>query len=151
MVQKILITEKELEGFKNKETKLKTQLAEAKKRLGATAQGSWGGCAAKEQAQQDVRYYTIALADITKTIKKCSLTEKSSDKDTVQVGSRVKLEIDGEVSDYVIGIGQPDDNLPHVSPISPLGKALLGRKTGETISFFTPAGEVNARIVSIGE
>jgi len=71
---------------------------------------------------------------------------------------------EGAVSDDTVGIGNrveiEDENGEHmeieissvggVSPDSPVGRALLGRKVGDEVEIEAPRGAWRARIVSVG-
>ena len=70
--------------------------------------------------------------------------ESSLTDDTVGVGSRVEIEDDqGERMDVEIS------SVGGVSPDSPVGRALLGRKAGDEVEIEAPRGAWRARIVSI--
>lgn len=60
----------------------------------------------------------------------------------VQVGSSLKVEHQGQVLDlYIVGSNEADPVIGRISNESPLGQALLGKQTGETIRVTTPKGE----------
>ena len=71
--------------------------------------------------------------------------ETSVAADTVGVGSKVEIEDDGgermEVEISSVG---------GVSPDSPVGRALLGRKVGDEVVIEAPRGSWRARILSVG-
>ena len=65
--------------------------------------------------------------------------------DTVGVGTRVEIEDEqGERMQVEIS------SVGGVSPDSPVGRALLGRKVGDEVEVEAPKGSWRARIVSIG-
>ncbi|MFM9108058.1 MAG: GreA/GreB family elongation factor [Chloroflexota bacterium] len=67
----------------------------------------------------------------------------------VRVGSTVTVEIDGEQERYTIA-GALDARADGViSSDSPLARALLGRRAGETATLFSPRGRIEARILAI--
>ena len=73
--------------------------------------------------------------------------------DTVRLGSRVHVLEDGEDEPEVYQIvGQVEANPSNgkSSDESPLGRALLGRKIGDTVRVNAPAGEIVFKIVDIG-
>lgn len=49
----------------------------------------------------------------------------------------------------IVGVDETDIKRGHISWISPLGRALLGSKVGDTITFRTPQGESNVEILKI--
>jgi transcription elongation factor GreA len=73
------------------------------------------------------------------------LVDQDAAPDTVGVGSRVVVEDErGEQLQIEIS------SVGGVSPDSPLGRALLGRRTGEEVEVEAPRGAWRARILSIG-
>ncbi|MBA3736497.1 MAG: transcription elongation factor GreA [Actinobacteria bacterium] len=65
--------------------------------------------------------------------------------DTVTVGTRVEIEDEqGEKMEVEIS------SVGGVSPDSPVGKALIGRKVGEEVEIEAPRGSWRARILSVG-
>jgi transcription elongation factor GreA len=57
-----------------------------------------------------------------------------------------------EVERYLIGsIEERDSGAQVISPGSPLGKALMGKKAGETVTYEAPSGTLKVEIVSVGD
>ena len=68
----------------------------------------------------------------------------------VKLGSRVTLNIRGKREEFMlVGEWEADPKERKISHESPLGKALLGRKSGEKIEVEAPAGRISYTIVSI--
>jgi transcription elongation factor GreA len=68
----------------------------------------------------------------------------------VGLGSRVTVDADGEEVTYVIvGAAESHPGSGRISSASPVGQALLGHSTGETVAVRTPAGERQLRILEI--
>lgn len=66
----------------------------------------------------------------------------------VTVGLR--YEGDDEVEWYLLGsIEERPDDVPVMSPDSPLGRALAGHSAGETVSYEAPTGKLRVEIVEI--
>lgn len=63
----------------------------------------------------------------------------------------IRYEGDDEVEKYLVGsIEERHDDLDVISPVSPLGAALLGSGAGETVSFVAPTGaELRVEVVSV--
>ena len=71
--------------------------------------------------------------------------EAAAASDTVGVGSKVELEDErGERMEVQIS------SVGGVSPDSPVGRALLGAKAGDSVEVEAPSGAWTARILSIG-
>jgi transcription elongation GreA/GreB family factor len=67
------------------------------------------------------------------------------------VGSRVTVRhADGEQETYeLVAPGETEVRLGRISPDSPLGAALLGRRAGETASMHTPAGPLEFTVMDV--
>ncbi|MGW4563916.1 GreA/GreB family elongation factor [Streptomyces sp. NPDC004561] len=91
------------------------------------------------------------IADITDRLKQADLAGPART-DAVGVGSTVTVRFeDGSTETLQIGeVAEAlDQNL--VTADSPLGRALLGRRSGDTVQYDTPDGHTSAVVVSIGE
>src|SRR5512133_2965714 len=72
------------------------------------------------------------------------LDENAATGDTVSVGARVEIEDEqGERMEVEIS------SVGGVSPDSPVGRALMGRKVGDEVTIEAPRGSWRARIVSV--
>ena len=77
-------------------------------------------------------------------LSRVELVEKAGDGDLVEVGSQVELEDErGERLQVRIS------GVEGVSPDSPVGRALLGKKAGDEVEVDAPSGAWHARILSI--
>lgn len=71
--------------------------------------------------------------------------------DEVELGTLVTLRFDnGDTETVQVGtMAMGSDDTATVTPDSPLGKALLGHREGETVTYTTPRGEGSARVVRV--
>jgi transcription elongation factor GreA len=72
----------------------------------------------------------------------------------VAAGVKVSLRYvgDDEVERYLVGsIEERDAGTPVISPGSPLGQALMGKKAGTTVTYDAPSGQLEVEIVSVGD
>ena len=68
----------------------------------------------------------------------------------IGLGSVVRIETDGDTIDYtIVGTSDSDVAAGRISSSSPVGRALLGRASGDEVVITTPAGERHYRIVSV--
>lgn len=71
----------------------------------------------------------------------------------IDLGSRISVEeasAPGEVTVYeLVGTAEADPGAGRISNASPVGRALVGRRVGETVTVRTPRGEVEYRIVAV--
>lgn len=69
---------------------------------------------------------------------------------SVKLGSTVTVKINGKKEVFrVVGQWEADPTEKKISHESPLGKALLGKKVGETVEVEAPAGKIIYSIISI--
>lgn len=80
------------------------------------------------------------------------IDEDSIDISTVSVGCTVKI-LDVEYKENlvykIVGTTESDPANNRISNESPVGKALLGKKKGETVNVETPGGQIKLKIVDI--
>ncbi len=119
--------------------------------IGAAAEdGDLSENAAYDHAKEEQALLEGRIATLEHFLRNAVLIE-SSTHDTVQLGARVTIEEEGEEETYTI-VG-PLEAAPlkgRISNESPIGKALLNHKPGDTVRVLAPSGERTIRIVSIG-
>ncbi len=80
--------------------------------------------------------------------------EEAAASTTITVGSvvTIKYDDDDELQSLVVGtIEERREGMSVVSPHSPMGQALIGKTTGDTIEYEAPGGTLRVTIVSLGE
>ena len=154
-MQEVILTQ---EGYNKLEerlnelkTTIRTEIAERIKT--ARGFGDLSENSEYDEAKSAQRANEEEIAELELKIKNEKIIdEKEIDTKTVQIGNLVKLldiEFDEEV-EYTI-VGSTEVNLAEnkVSNVSPIGKALLGRKKGETVDVEAPAGTIQYKILAI--
>lgn len=69
---------------------------------------------------------------------------------TVQIGSHIKITDGTKEYEYsIVGGYESDPSKMSISHISPLGKALMGKRTSETVVFEAPSGKKTFTILEI--
>ena len=104
--------------------------------------------AKKEQAELEERI--IKLENMIRVA--VIIDEDSIDLNIVTIGSIVKIfdfEFDEEVEYTIVGSAEADPYDFKISNESPVGKALLGRKKGETVEVTVPDGRIKLEILDI--
>ena len=93
------------------------------------------------------------IAEIENILANCSVIEETdSDPDTVRLGSKITvmdIMLDEEESYQVVGSQEADPMNGRISEESPFGKALLGKRVGDTVIVDAPAGNIEYKVVSI--
>ncbi|MCS7256302.1 MAG: transcription elongation factor GreA [Thermomicrobium sp.] len=108
--------------------------------------------AAYDAAKHDQAFIEGRIREIEELLKRVELIEEPTDGDrsVVRVGSTVTIEIDGELETYtIVGAIEAKPSAGRISNESPVGKALLGHRAGETVTIQTPNGQITARIVKV--
>lgn len=89
------------------------------------------------------------LRRLSRLIKNAVIVE-SIIKDIINVGSKVTLKIDNKKVEYlIVGGYESDPSDGKISHLSPLGKALIGKRVNEEVIISTPSGKISYKIVKI--
>ena len=93
------------------------------------------------------------IAEVENILANCIVIEEhEEDFDTVRMGSRIvveDLEFAEQEAYQVVGSQEADPMNGRISEESPFGKALLGRKAGDTVIVEAPAGNIKYKIIEI--
>ncbi|SHK36123.1 transcription elongation factor GreA [Tepidibacter formicigenes] len=153
--KEVLLTE---EGYKKIEDELeflktvrRKEVAERIKvaiSFGDISENSEYDEAKNEQAQLEER-----ILKLENMLRKAVIIDESQvDLSVVTIGSIVKvndLDFDEEVEYTIVGSAEADPYEFKISNESPVGKALLGRKVGETVEVQVPDGIAKFKILEI--
>jgi len=67
-----------------------------------------------------------------------------------ELGSTIRVEVDGEERRLmIVGSAEADLSAGRISNVSPVGRALLGRRVGDVVTIRTPSGEVRYAVLAI--
>ena len=103
-----------------------------------------------EQAKNDQAFLEGRIMTLEQTIKNAVIIDEGSRHDLVEIGSKVTVEADGHKENYVIvGSAEASPAEGKISNESPVGRALMGHRAGETVRMSVPAGTIEMKIVSI--
>ncbi len=137
----------ELKTVKRQETADKIKLARS---YGDLSENSEYDEAKNEQAMIEAR-----IATLEQTLKNAVIIADKSEregKDEIHVGSKVKV-LDCEYKDEcvyeIVSSFEADPLSNKISEDSPLGKELLGKKAGKTISVNAPIGVLKYKILEV--
>jgi len=103
--------------------------------------------AKNEQAMLEAR-----IAALEDKLRSATVIDAADlDTDVVRVGTKVEVRDDaGKATTYmIVGSAEADPAEMKLSNESPVGKALLGRRSGEEVVFSTPKGERKLHITKI--
>lgn len=157
MAKQIVVTSEGLRKLEEELEQLKTvkrkEIAEKIKQalsFGDLSENSEYDEAKNEQAMVEARI--LSLEEMLKNVK--VLDEEDISTDMVSMGCRIKVldvEFDEEITYTVVGSTEADPNQFKISDESPVGKALLGARVGETVEVEVPAGTISLKILEISK
>ena len=133
---------------KVKREEVKKAIAEARS-FGDLSENSEYDEARNEQAKVEARITELEALILNALV----VDESKIDTSIVNMGSVVKVydeELD-ETEEYnIVGSNEVDAMANKISDMSPIGKALIGKKAGDTVVVDAPGGAIKLKIVEVG-
>lgn len=152
MVKDLYLTPEGLEKLKSELERLKTvERKDVIERLKqAKEYGDLSENAEYEEAKKSQALVEARIQELEEMIRRAKVVVHRSGAGQVDVGTRVKVAIDGKHHLYeIVGTTEADPMNGKISADSPIGKALLGRGKGETVDVHVPAGNYQAKILDV--
>lgn len=101
-------------------------------------------------AKEELEFLDGRIQELEEVLKKASVVSGISKAQGVAVGTRVTVKVNGDKHDYeIVGEWEADPANRKISPESPLGQALFGKKVGDKIEVEAPAGKLRYEILAI--
>lgn len=151
--KKIYLTKDGLEELKKEYDELtKVKRPEVVNRVSdARNQGDLSENAEYSAAREELAFIDGRIDELDEMLKQVQLIEENTQgHPTVSLGAEVTINVNGTEEVYkVVGEWEADPAQKKISHESPLGKALLDKKVGETVEVEAPAGKVLYTIVSV--
>ncbi|WP_214369246.1 GreA/GreB family elongation factor [Pseudonocardia sp. H11422] len=101
------------------------------------------------QRRDEIDWIDRRIRDILHLLYSVPRDPAGARPDRVGIGSVVTLRYPDGTTETVQVIAVPDEDVPEVTPDSPLGRALLGAAKGDEISWDAPAGRLSARVEEV--
>ena len=138
----------ELEYLKGtKRQQVKEDIATARS-FGDLSENSEYDEARNEQAKVEARITELEQLILNAVI----VDETKMDTSIVNVGSTVKVydaDFDEEIEYSIVGSNEVDPLQNRISDMSPIGKALIGKRAGDKITVETPGGSVCLEVLAV--
>ncbi|MDR2547552.1 MAG: transcription elongation factor GreA [Lachnospiraceae bacterium] len=145
-------------GLREKEDELqelkvvrRKQIAEKIKE--AREQGDLTENAEYDAAKEEQREVESRIAELEKILKNAEvIVEDEVDLESINVGCKVKIrdiQLKEEVEYKIVGSAEADSLKGRISNESPVGKALIGCKVGETVAVETQVGILKYKVLEI--
>ncbi len=97
-------------------------------------------------ARDDKDLIETRIEEIESILEKAEIVKATRSKSRVGMGSQVQVKLKGKVGKkrtiVIVGEYEADPSENKISSASPLGKALMGKKKGDEVTFKAPAGEL---------
>lgn len=147
----MFLTKQALEKLKKKLKGLKEKRKEIAKRLQkVTSFGDITDNAAFDETKEAQAFLEGEILELENLIRTAKVIKPGSKKEKVVIGSKVLLEGGGEEKEFQITSSIEADPLKgKISAVSPLGKALLGKKKGAKVTIKTPQGKIEYKILKL--
>lgn len=136
---------KELDDLKKNGRRAVAERLKQSKDLGDLSENSDYQEAREEQARLETK-----IAELEEILRSSAIIRRTEGSAVVRVGSKVKVKKDGVALEYII-VGSSESNPTQglISNESPVGRELLGKKSGDVIRVKTPKGEIAYEIDGI--
>jgi len=155
--KEVLLTDEGLKKLEEELEYLKTQKRQevAEKIKHARGFGDLSENSEYDEAKDEQAKVEMRIVEIEKMLKNVKIIDNSElDLDVVSVGTKLRIydfDFDEEMTYSVVGSTEADPDNGKISDESPIGKALLGKKTGEIVEVETPGGTIKLEILEIGK
>ena len=110
---------------------------------------------AREQGDlsENAEYDEARIEEIEKILKNAEVVvEEEVDLDKISIGCKIRIldcEFDEELEYKIVGSTEANSLKGKISNESPVGKALLGKKVGDTVTVETQVGELTYKVLEI--
>lgn len=132
----------ELKGTRRKEVAKRIQSA---RELGDITENSEYDAALEEQA-----FVEGKISEMEEVLRGAQVINKNEAHGAVIVGSKVRVHLEGGEHDFeIVGELEADPRQNKISHQSPLGQALLGKKSGDFVVVSAPVGKLKYKIVKV--
>lgn len=101
-------------------------------------------------AKDELAFVEGRIQEIDEILKNVEIVANHFHSPMIEVGSKIVVEVNNQRDEFeIVGEFEADPALKKISQTSPIGKALLGKKVGETTIIKVPAGEITYKILEI--
>ncbi len=138
--------QRELDNLRNVR---RSEVAESLK--SAVDEGDLSENSGYEESKREQAFVEGRIRDLEAILSSVQILEENSRRDVVCLGCRVTISEDGGAPEtyQIVGRTEADPARGRISNESPLGKALLGRRTGDEITVQSPDGALRFAVLTI--
>lgn len=149
---KIAMTQSGLDELKDELAKLKDKEPKVIERVAKAREfGDLSENSEYHAAREELSFIQGRIEELEEMIARVQIISNNGKKNGhVDIGCQVTIEANGAEQTYtIVGDFEADPIKRKISHDSPLGKALIGKKVGETIEFEAPVGRIQYLIKHI--
>lgn len=100
-------------------------------------------------AKEDLAFIENRVQELEEVLKNAEIIAPTAS-NAITIGCKVTVDKDGTTIEYfIVGEFEADPMKNKLSSTSPIGKALLGKKAGDTVQIEVPAGKITYKILDI--
>lgn len=102
-------------------------------------------------AKEEQAFLEGRIQELQTILREATIVERPANPDVVGIGSKVVIEENGrgESTYRMVGAKEASPREGKISNVSPIGKALMGRRVGDTAVAKTPGGEIEMKVIHI--
>lgn len=118
----------------------------------AKEEGDLSENSAYEEAKLSQGFVEGRIQTIQAQLRNAVIIEQNGNSDQVHLGNQVTVEEEegfGQETYQIVGSAEADPMNGKISNESPIGKALLGAKVGQTVTAETPGGQIAFKVIEI--
>ena len=152
MVQEYIVTTEGLEKIKKELSFLKEhKRKEVIERIQKSREfGDISENSEYEEAKNEQAFIEGRIQELEDIIKHAKVVTAACHNGVICIGSKVAVNIESENSTFqIVGASEGNPTQGKISADSPLGKALLGKKTGDKAEVVTSEGKLEYKILKI--
>jgi transcription elongation factor GreA len=152
MIKQIQMTKQGLETLKSELDELvnvkRPRLVE--RLSNARSQGDLSENSDYSNAKEEMEFLDGRIDELEGVLRTASVVSGNGKKNNVVVGAKVTVKTNGDKHVFeIVGEWEADPVNKKISPESPLGQALCGKKVGEKVEVEAPAGKLTYEILLI--
>mgnify|MGYP000526214544 CR=1 FL=1 len=104
-----------------------------------------------EDAKHEQAFVEGRIQELEALLKRAQVVEETGKRDHVSIGATVVVQEEGGAPEtyQIVGSAEANPSEGRVSNESPLGRALLGKKIGDSVQVGTPGGVIVFEVVEI--
>lgn len=104
-----------------------------------------------EAAKNEQAFVEGRIQDLEILLANARVIEDTSNKEVVQVGAKVTIQEEGSEAEMytIVGPAEADPRNGRISNESPLGRALMDHRAGDTVRVDAPAGSFTVQVLKV--